>query len=228
MGTCTAGRHPLPLTTTMTVQTARASQAKQRHHLYLEKRIEHVHTTQSAAADRFSAFCTCLGFGGLHGGHWIFLALKARAARAKTHIGDPAQPRIAQVVPLAAGQEIAVFVEPPAPRLGCALCGKAVACDPCGIDFSFGPQSVPCDHAFCRHCLEAELTEKWGCPTCGDNPVWKFETRWKGERSARVRTAWKHKVGVVAYSRPRALAPAWREHRKYTHACQINCCCSYT
>ena len=61
-----------------------------------------------------------------------------------------------------------------------ALCGKAVAHDPCGIDFSFGSQEVPCKHAFCRHCLEAELAVSWGCPTCGDNAVWKFETRWKG------------------------------------------------
>ena len=54
------------------------------------------------------------------------------------------------------------------------------ASDPCGVDFSAGPQPEPCDHTFCRHCLEAELAVSWGCPTCGDNPVWKFETRWKG------------------------------------------------
>jgi len=161
-------------------EDGRHTWAKQRHHLYLEKRIEHVHTTQSASADRFAALCLCLGFGGLHGGHWLFLAAKARVARVKTHLGSPAQPRVAQAVPLAAGQEIAVFVEPPPPSVGCALCGKAVAHDPCGIDFSFGPQEVPCKHAFCRHCLEAELAVSWGCPTCGDNTVWKFETRWKG------------------------------------------------
>ncbi len=180
MGAYSACRLPQCGGACLTLSAWVHGQAKQRHHMYLAKQMEHVHTTQSAAADRFAAFCMCLGFGGLHGGHWIFLAAKSRAARAKTHIGDPSQPRVAQVVPRAAGQEIAVFVEPPPARVGCALCGKAVACDPCGIDFSVGPQAVPCDHAFCRHCLEAELAVTWGCPTCGDNPVWKFETRWKG------------------------------------------------
>jgi hypothetical protein len=94
--------------------------------MYLEKQMEHVHTTQSAAADSFTAFFACLCFGGLHGGHWLFLAAKSRAARGNTHLGNPAQLRVAQVVPLAAGQEIAVFVEPPPPRVGCGLCGKAV------------------------------------------------------------------------------------------------------
>ena len=128
---------------------------------------------------RTRALCIWLGFGFAHGGHWLFLAAKARVQRPRTHLGAAAQPRVAQVVP-AHGQEMAVFVEPPPPELGCALCGKAVIHEPAGIDFSFGPQPQPCTHAFCKACLEAELAVSWGCPTCGDNNVWKFETRWKG------------------------------------------------
>ena len=128
---------------------------------------------------RTRALCIWLGFGFAHGGHWLFLAAKARVQRPRTHLGAAAQPRVAQVVP-AHGQEMAVFVEPPPPELGCALCGKAVMHEPAGIDFSFGPQPQPCTHAFCKACLEAELAVSWGCPTCGDNNVWKFETRWKG------------------------------------------------
>lgn len=153
--------------------------------------MEHVHTTQSSSADSFAALCLCLGFGFVHGGHWVFLAAKARVARSQTHIGSvqgplavgwatARQPRAAQAVPLAAGQEIAVFVEPPAAHLGCELCGKIVAHDPHGVDFSFGAQEVECAHAYCKECLEAELAVAWGCPSCGDNTVWKFETRWKG------------------------------------------------
>lgn len=78
------------------------------------------------------------------------------------------------------GDEVAVFLEPPPPHLGCTLCGKIVAHMPAGINFSFGRQPEPCSHSFCRSCLEAALKSSWGCPTCGDNDVWRVETRWKG------------------------------------------------
>ena len=55
---------------------------------------------------RTRALCIWLGFGFAHGGHWLFLAAKARVQRPRTHLGAAAQPRVAQVVP-AHGQELA-------------------------------------------------------------------------------------------------------------------------
>eukprot|EP01048_Picozoa_sp_COSAG05_P028511 COSAG05_NODE_8886_length_664_cov_1.345133_1_plen_205_part_01 len=129
--------------------------AKQRHELYAEKNMDTAHVHQTAASDRLTAYCLWAGGGALHGGHWLFLAAKAKAQRSATHYGV-AQPRASQVV-AAYGDEVAVFVEPPQTHLGCTLCGKMVAHDPAAIDFSLGRQLQPCTHSFCRLCLEKYL-----------------------------------------------------------------------
>jgi predicted RNA-binding Zn-ribbon protein involved in translation (DUF1610 family) len=153
--------------------------AKQRHHLYTERAMQHSHVHGTAAWDGVTAYCLwAAGLGALTGAHWWFLAAKARTQRARTHAHGP-QARVSQHVP-AFGKQVVVFVEPPPPHLGCTLCGRVAMHDPSGIDFTLGKQSVPCTHAFCRACLVEKLKTSWGCPTCGDNPVWRVETRWKG------------------------------------------------
>jgi hypothetical protein len=152
---------------------------------------------QMTANDRATSLCLWLGGGVAHGGHWLFLAGKARHQRQQRQIAaaereagpHPAWPRVAQIVK-EHGDEVAVFVEPPPPEVGCGLCGLVIADSPVGVAGIYGGTTgcshEGCSHVYCRVCLEAELHSTWGCPGCGDPQLvaetkyWTNDTRWKG------------------------------------------------